>query len=287
MKPVTYSRNCLLTCLLVISSWTFLPRVQAYPPAPHHVIYGMVRDEMGNPLTVQTADIILETLAGVQVKTHINPSLQAGVNYSLEVPMDSGITSDLYKPTALCPMVPFRIKVQIGQTIYLPIQMKGDYSKLGQPGQRTRIDLTLGEDADGDGIPDAWERALIARLGLNVDIKDIRPDGHTDGSGLNNLAQYIAGTYAYDSKDGFALKIVRTVGEAAVLEFMSIRGRTYTICGSADMNTWTPVKFYVLPVGPDSVEVQSYYAPDDRVLQAQIIPQNGQPSARFFKLMVQ
>jgi hypothetical protein len=287
MKSVTHSRNRLLACLLLVGSWTFQPPVQAYPPAPHHVIYGMVRDEMGNPLDVQTATVILETLAGVQAKTHINPNLQPGVNYSLEVPMDSGITSDLYKPTALCPMVPFRIKVQIGQTIYLPIQMKGDYSKLGQPGQRTRLDLTLGEDADGDGVPDAWERALIARLGLKVDIKDIRSDAHTDGGALNNLQEYIAGTYAYDSKDGFALKIVRTVGAAAVLEFMTIRGRSYSICGSADMNTWTPVTFYVLPAGPDSVDVPSYYAPDDQVLQTQIIPQSGQRSARFFKLMVQ
>jgi hypothetical protein len=45
--------------------------------------------------------------------------------------------------------------------------MKGDLSKLGEPGKRTHLDLTLGEDLDGDGIPDAWERALLAALGGN------------------------------------------------------------------------------------------------------------------------
>ena len=31
--------------------------------------------------------------------------------------------------------------------------------ELGKPSETTRLDLTLGEDSDGDGLPDAWERA--------------------------------------------------------------------------------------------------------------------------------
>ncbi|MDB4777698.1 hypothetical protein OAH08_05025, partial [Verrucomicrobia bacterium] len=37
----------------------------AYPPAPHHLLTGMVRDELGNPLTIESAEIIFEAASGV------------------------------------------------------------------------------------------------------------------------------------------------------------------------------------------------------------------------------
>src|SRR5688572_20369226 len=104
----------------------------AFPPAPHHLIYGMVRDEMGDPISHTNAEIILETSSGVQITAPVIPGQQPGINYQLSVPMDAGATSDAYKPTALSPAVPFKIRVRIGQTLYLPIEMVGDFSQLGQ-----------------------------------------------------------------------------------------------------------------------------------------------------------
>ena len=49
--------------------------------------------------------------------------------------------------------------------------MRGDYSALGRPGESTRIDLTLGEDRDGDGLPDAWERTLITASGGKLTLR--------------------------------------------------------------------------------------------------------------------
>jgi hypothetical protein len=256
----------------------------AYPPAPHHLFYGVVRDEMGNPLTTQSAEIILETASGTQLKTQIIPGLQPGVNYQLEAPMDAGITADLYKPTALRPTVAFRVKVRIGQTIYLPIEMKGDYSHMGQPGQRTRLDLTLGEDANGNGLPDAWERALLQAGGGTG---AIRPEDDFDGDGLSNLEEYLAGTYAFDSKDGFSLKISRTENQTIQLTFLAIRGRTYSIVGSADFQTWVPVQFRIPAQGPEAPFLTDYYASDVRVLRVEVLSPAGQPSMRFFNLMVQ
>ena len=90
--------------------------------------------------------------------------------------MAAGLTADAYKPTALSPLVPFKIYVRIGQVNYLPIQMKGNYAELGQPSGRTRLDLTLGEDLDGDGLPDAWERAILALLGPGKGLGDVNPN---------------------------------------------------------------------------------------------------------------
>src|ERR1041385_500030 len=80
---------------------------KAFPPAPYHTIYGLVRNEYGEPLTVTGGQIIFETTNGVQVTGTIVPGLAPGINYRLELSMDSGIAPDNYKPTALKPTLPF------------------------------------------------------------------------------------------------------------------------------------------------------------------------------------
>jgi len=133
---------------------------QAFPPAPSHVIYGQVRDEFGLPLTLADAQIIF-TVESTNVANRteitgiITPDLESDVNYRLNLPMDSLTKPDLYKPTALMPAAPFRLRVKIGNSTYLPMEMAANFANLGKPAQTTRIDLTLGVDANNDGLPDA------------------------------------------------------------------------------------------------------------------------------------
>jgi len=271
--------TCLLGLLLAVSA-------RAYPPAPHHLFYGLVRDEFGGPLQDSSAVVILETTSGVTVKAQVIPGLEPGVNYSLAVPMDSGITDDLYKPTALRPMVPFKIRVKVGNTFYLPMELKGDYSQMGQPGKRTHLDLTLGEDSDGDGLPDAWERILLALAGNGKTLADIRPEDDFDGDGLSNLDEYVAGTYAFDSKDGFTLKVLGAEADVCRLEFMVITGRSYTLLGSPDLTAWLPVEFRLATDTPEASPWSYYYATDVRVLRVDVVPAPDRPSMRFFRVMV-
>lgn len=254
------------------------PEACAYPPAPHHTLYGMVRDEFGNPLR-GNVEIILETSAGTQVKGHVATDLEPGVNYQVKVAMDAGLTSDAYKPTALRPTVPFKLRVRVGDVTYLPIQMTGNYRNLGLAGQRTRIDLTLGEDLDGDGLPDAWERLI------NPDITKVNPGDDSDRDGLTNLQEYVAGTYAFDPEHGFALNIVGVSGNAPLLEFTAIRNRTYTIQGSSDLKQWTTVSFRVLAEGTNAL--QRYGATDVRLLRAEVPPVADGAAPRFFRLVVE
>ncbi len=257
----------------------------AFPPAPHHRIFGTIRDERGNPLQPGSAQVILETSSQVRHSAPIGRH-GAGVNYQLAVPMDAGITSKLYQPTALRPFVSFKIKVRIGSEIYLPIEMVSDYSHLGEPGQDTRIDLTLGIDSDGDGLPDAWEQAVLSKTG-GQGLKAVNPSGDLDGDGLSNLNEYLAGTYAFDPKDGFSLKIAQTQGTSSVLEFVTVRGRSYSILASHNMRDWTPVSFW-LPGDPaDARARDTFQAVTVTLIRAAVAaPVEGQP-ARFFKLMIQ
>ena len=285
MKPL--SRPSLLLLTLAAASGPVLPRLLAYPPAPHHVIEGVVRDTLGNPLRAGSARIILEATSGTQVTSVVSEGQDDGLNYEVTIPMDAGLTSDLYRPTALQPFVPFKIKVRLGTVTYLPIQMKGNYANLGMPGQRTRLDLTLGEDSDGDGLPDAWERALIQMLGGNLTLTDIRPGDDSDADGLSNLDEYLAGTYAFDPAHGFELAIVANAGHRAELEFTAIRGRGYTIYVSEDMNAWTPVSFVLPGDAPEAAGRATYVATDTRLIKARVSASaGGEPTYRFFKLEV-
>ena len=258
-----------------------LGTVDAYPPAPHHLVFGMIRDELGNPIQLNTADVQLETTAGNKIKAPIQPGLRGGVNYEMPIPMDSGLTAENYRATALRPTVPFKMKVVINGVAYLPIEMSGNYSQLGRPSASTRIDLTLGEDANGNGLPDAWERATLAAAGSNANLADFKANGDLDGDGLSNLDEYIAGTYAFDPEDGFVLKIAGHKNGSPIMEFLSIRGRTYSLLGSQDMKTWLPIPFKAVDSeGPTAPE---YYAPDVRKMQVEA-PETAAPAYKFFKL---
>lgn len=266
-----------------------LSAARAFPPAPHHVIEGVVRDAYGQPLGLNSAQILLETAAGKTITGRLRPEMGGGLNYRLTIPMDAGITPEVYRPTALQPLVPFRMRVQIGNVTYLPIEMTGNYAQLGQPAQRTRLDLTLGEDSDGDGLPDAWERALIELLGGGRTLADIRPDDDLDGDGLTNLQEYLAGTYAYDPADGIVLEGLEIQSGRARLEFTVVRGRTYTLLAGNEVNevtAWVPVAFSV--EGSSDGPVEEYRAGEVRRLRVEVaLPDSDATHGRrFFKLMV-
>ena len=267
--------------LIVVGSLLIIVQAGAYPPAPHHQIFGNIRNELGHPLTGENTTVILETLAGETIQSPVIDGLQPGVNYALSIPIDSGITADKYKPTALRPTVPFKIKVRIGDQVYLPIEMNGDYSKLGNPSEYTRLDLTLGIDSDGDGLPDAWEQALIDS-GKGKTLADINPDDDSDGDGLSNRQEYYTGNYAFDANDGFMLDLVGFNQGRPIVEFTAITGRTYTVHCSTDLKTWSQITFRP-ENGTDDDSYDQYRPSDIQVIRLELEPD---PNAGFcfFKL---
>jgi hypothetical protein len=258
----------------------------AFPPAPHHTLYGMVRNQFGDPLNIFPADVYLETPTGVTLHAGVINNIEPGANYRLEVPMDSGTSgeAEAYQPTALKPFFQFKLKVLIGQTIYLPIQMAGSFAQIGQPGQKTRIDLTLGVDSDGDGLPDAWEQALIAIYGGTL--ASIRPNDDSDGDGISNLNEYLAGTYAFDPADGFRLTLTSLIAGTSEMQFLALRGRNYTIQASPNLQQWTPVNFSIVTGGVAGALQSSYAATDVRTVKVRVPFQAGATN-RYYRAVVQ
>lgn len=259
----------------------------AFPPAPTHRLFGLVRNEYGEPITLAGARLLFEASNGQSAEVPIVSGVTPGINYSLNLPMDSGSAPDRYKPTALNPTLPFRIRVKIGATTYLPIEMSGSYASLGKPAGSTRIDLTLGEDSDNDGLPDAWERILLGLRGSGT-LADIRPEDDEDGDGINNLNEYLAGTFAFDPSDGFRLNLIPRDNGTAFLEFTVIKPRTYTLFSSTDLVHWSPLSFTLDNGGQSEPTRQNYTATDVRLLRVE--PQHPAGPTRtnyFYKAQVQ
>lgn len=257
----------------------------AFPPLPHHTVYGLVRDEFGNPLISPGTELTLETLAGAMITTTVVPGLEAGVNYRIEVPVDAGLTSDLYRPTAMRPTAPFRIRVKIAGRTYVPLEMKANMALLGQPAQSSRVDLTLGEDTDGDGLPDGWERSVIAAGNLGLTLEGLKPGDRLNGNSLSVLEAYLAGTYAWDPKDGFRLDIVEFSAADPVLEFVALRGRSYTISASNDLLTWKPMKFRVQG-GASDAPVSFHQTTQLQRVRVVAAGEASDPAPKFYKLQV-
>ncbi len=274
---MTFSRTCFLLAAVLLGA-----TARAYPPAPDHVLYGTVRDELGRPLAVGSAVVIVSTAASEIARTPIARGAEADANYLVRLPMDLGSLGAVYKPTALLPTSPFTIRVSMGGVVFLPIEVSRVGPTLGQPGKRTRLDLTLGVDSDTDGIPDAWERSLIEResSGRLRTLADIKPGDDLDGDGLTNLQEYLIGTYALDRVDGLALEVLAVENGRARLRFTTVPGRVYTLRSSANLNEWSPQTFALAAAG--DVNQPSYSGREVTVLEVWVpLPVGG---TAFFKL---
>ena len=261
--------------------------VVAFPPAPHHLITGTVRDQFGNPIAVNSATITLTTLSSNTISGSVIPFLHPGINYQLTVPMDSGLTDTPYKATALLPAMPFTMSVKMGGISYLPIEMKGKFSKLGQPGEQSQMDLTLGQDSDNNGLPDAWEQSLFAKLGLVWKAGSIDPNSMLPGSGLSYYQAYVAGAYNYAPTNGFTLNLVRMNGSAPHLAFTAVQGRSYSIKGGTKIGDWSDVSFTLFTNGTNSSPMNVYEATMTQKLEVEVPIVEGQAPAAFFRLMVE
>ena len=260
--------------------------LHGFPPAPYYTLYGMVRDQVGQTLTAEGAVLILlkgDTEIG---RTPIN-NLQLDQSYELNIRIDanrSGTT--LYSEKAVVANGLFSLVVEMNGALFYPIEVSGSLTA-GKGGERVRLDLNLGEDTDGDGLPDIWEQWMLYQAGYfpdgngNWPIHLIDRNGDLDGDGLSNYLEYIAGTFAGDATERFDLQIKEKADTSVRFEFYAITGKTYTIERSADMKTWARVPF---AIGAPAVGGQSYSATDVGILSAFTTPASA--NKEFYRLTV-
>jgi hypothetical protein len=230
----------------------------AFPPAPHYTVFGNVRDEFGTLLPDAGGTVVFYKGGSELARNPIATVDAHDYNYQIRLKLDMGRAGTAtYTSLASNPGSAFTIAVEIGGVLNYPIEVITART-VGNPADRHRLDLTLGEDTDGDGMPDAWEQQKLFYAHLPIeDLWRVTPDGDLTGDGIANVAQYVALTYGSDVEESFFLNILEMTTTQATLEFFTLTNKRYHLEKSTDLVNWAPVAFRV---GQDAEAVLSYTA---------------------------
>lgn len=261
-------------------------RLEAFPPAPYYTIYGMVRDQVGATLAVDGAELVL-LRDGTEIgRAPIFTSLKSDSNYELQIKVDRNPAEvRSYSPNAVGAQGLFSVKVVLNGQNFFPIEASG-VLRAGNGGERVRLDLNLGADANNDGLPDAWQEWQLYQAGRRVgqpgwDIGLITKDGDFDGDGTSNYLEYLAGTFAGDAAERFDLRMLAKSPTTVSFEFYAITGKVYSIEQSTDLKTWTTVPM-TTTVGGTTFDY--YRATAVGTFPAYVAATPG--AARFYRLTV-
>ena len=101
-------------------------------------------------------------------------------------------------------------------------------------GNRFAVDSSA--DADGDGLPDAWEIRYFGSTQAD-------PAADPDGDGLDNLHEFRAGTNPMVASGLTVMQTVQMRGSDVVIRFSSVNGMAYRLERAVDFppRTWTTV----------------------------------------------
>lgn len=220
----------------------------AFPPAPYYTIYGDVRDSYGILIPSEDAAVIVYKDNKEIMRQSLASSAGEDFNYQVRLRIDMLRSSTTtYSSVALTTGSVYTVAVSIGSQLYYPIEMTKS-PLIGNASDRRRLNLTLGIDADGDGLPDAWEEAQLYHggqlpSGQGWDLSLIDKNGDFDQDGVSNGSEYIAGTYATDSSSILNLTIKEKLATSVRLEFYAFYGRSYSLESTTDLKIWTAVPF--------------------------------------------
>ena len=213
------------------------------------VTYGLVRDEYGVPLkSASEAEVRLVRAAVpggmVYSRSAVTDQMLPGVNYRLSLEIDSEGPARSY---AVLSGTEMKILCTVGgeEAALAPASVFAT----PKAGTAQRRDYTIGSDADGDGLPDAWEEWVLRCAGKAYDAAAIAafdPKADADGDGMNNGVALLAGADPFLEPEVFALTASDPVaGPARVkIRFTTRSSRKYHIVFSETLGedaVWAPV----------------------------------------------
>lgn len=254
-----------------------------FPPTPDYTLFGLVKDQVGQVLPSGEGEVVV--LQGAK-EIMRRPIKTRGVdeNYRLPIKMNQQLFGTAnFDSSAIKSGSFFEVVVDLNGSRFYPIEATS-LLQSGSGGEFVRLDLNLGEDSDGDGLPDIWEQWQLYNANIFPDSNGWRLDliskeGDFDKDGQNDGSEYLTGTYATDASEIFYLEILRGESGAAQFEFYQVTGKSYTLEATTDFIDWEAVDFSV----EEGNEVRVYEAPTSKVVEATTLTSE---QAQFFRLTV-
>ena len=235
------SLRALGAALLLASAAT----VHAWPPAPGFIVHGTVRDPWGWVIDEPDARIRFRAADGrIVAEGRLSGAVSVHGNYQVVLPLDHQRGGPLYRGSAAGVGAPFSIEVLLDGRIWFPLAGPSG-TPVTESGGMLRLDLVLGEDSDDDGLPDLWEQWQLEAAGMPAwDLALLSGEGDTDGDGMSNRMEFVAGTWALLAFDRLALEFVSMADPAwNELRFPAVFDKTYILERSADLLTWERAAF--------------------------------------------
>jgi len=103
-------------------------------------------------------------------------------------------------------------------------------------------------DADADGLPDAWEIQYFGSIGA----PNANPNADPDGDGFNNLQEYRAGTNPLDANSYLRFDSVTRSSGIVVLQFNAAAGKPYRVLTRTNVTSGTWQTLTNVPPQPTS-----------------------------------
>jgi len=223
----------LILILLLIS----LPSAPGSTLRPSMIVYGTIRDSYGLRLTPDSATVGAFLGTNETARTTIRPQ-PASANYRFDVNITDPLTASSGE---IIPGATAAIRVRIG-TILQPTIGNNTFIAQGN-GATANINLVLGVDSDGDGLPDDWERLMIANSGGQVSsLTQIGPGRDLDGDGVPDDQEFWNGTFAFLPDDLLRMSsLTRLANGRLSFSFLPINGAIYSVefSPSLDAPAWS------------------------------------------------
>jgi len=181
------------------------------------VVRGTVIDQNGQPIDGVTISVLQPPAAAVQAK---RPPSDGPDPTATVVSDPAGIFQMIGVPHG-----PRQLQISLpdGTTFTNEVEIYGSLDLVIPVAQAT-------DDADGDGLPDAWE---ILYFGS---IQNASPTDDPDGDRMTNLQEWLAGTVPTNALSRFQFStVVRQPDGRAVLSWPSVDGRTYSLAWSTNV----------------------------------------------------
>jgi hypothetical protein len=237
---------------------------------PSMIVYGVIRDSYGIRLSPDSASISAFLGTNEVARTTIRPQPN-GANYRFDVNVSDPRTA---APNEVTPGATVALRVKMGTVVQPTI---GTHTFVAQGnGATVNINLILGVDTDGDGLPDDWESMVIANSGGAVsNLTQVGPGQDLDGDGMTDSQEFFYGSFAFLPGDELRMSALTLLGNGRLsFTFTPIEGAIYWVETSPSLTApvWTinpisltefgelragefrggalPMTIYIAPAGP-------------------------------------